>query len=177
MAEARVPDRTGPWERRFERTVEVLPFALLALSTILTLVQPDQSARDRLAVVALAALATAWVRGHVHPALAAVAGPHRPDARLLRRAAGPGHRAHDGLLVLPGLRGRRAGGALLPAPGGARLPRGVRHLTADLHRPGRVPGADRGRGHRLGVHRRAPDGPERLLRPGRGEDDGGRPTP
>jgi signal transduction histidine kinase len=63
MAEARAPDRTGPWERRFERTVEVLPFALLAFSTLLTLVQPGLSGIDRLSVVGLAGLAAAWVLG------------------------------------------------------------------------------------------------------------------
>jgi signal transduction histidine kinase len=89
MAEARVPDRSGPWERRFARTVEVLPFALLALSTILTLVQPDQSTRDRLAVVALAALATAWVLGM-----------YTLRSRRWRARTGPMLAYYVGLLVL-----------------------------------------------------------------------------
>jgi signal transduction histidine kinase len=89
MAEARAPDRTGPWERRFEQTVDVLPFALLAFSTILTVVQPGQSTRDRLATVALAALAAVWVLGM-----------YTLRSRRWRARTGPMVVFYAGLLVL-----------------------------------------------------------------------------
>ena len=61
MADPGSPNRAGTWERYLERTVEVLPFALLAFSTVVSLVQPDQGRDDRLATLALVALAAAWV--------------------------------------------------------------------------------------------------------------------
>ena len=39
MAEPGSPDRPGSWERYLERPVEVLPFALLAFSTVASLIQ------------------------------------------------------------------------------------------------------------------------------------------
>jgi signal transduction histidine kinase len=61
MADPGSPNRAGTWERYLERTVEVLPFALLAFSTVVSLVQPGQGRDDRLATLALVALAAAWV--------------------------------------------------------------------------------------------------------------------
>jgi len=61
MAEPGSPNRAGTWERSLERTVEVLPFALLAFSTVVSLAQPDQGWDDRLVTLALVALAAAWV--------------------------------------------------------------------------------------------------------------------
>ena len=61
MAEPDSPDRPGSWERKLVRTVEVLPFALLAFSTVASLIQPDQGRGDRLVTLALVALAAAWV--------------------------------------------------------------------------------------------------------------------
>jgi hypothetical protein len=49
------------WERRFERVLEVLPHALLAGSAILSLIQPGQTAAERLVTAGLVALAAAWV--------------------------------------------------------------------------------------------------------------------
>jgi signal transduction histidine kinase len=49
------------WERRFERILEALPYALLAGSAILSLIQPGQSARERLGTAGLVALAAGWV--------------------------------------------------------------------------------------------------------------------
>jgi signal transduction histidine kinase len=89
MAETSAPDRTGPWERRFERTVDVLPFALLAFSTILTVVQPGQSTRDRLATVALAGIAAGWVLGM-----------YTLRSRRWRARTGPMLVFYAGLLVL-----------------------------------------------------------------------------
>jgi signal transduction histidine kinase len=63
MAEPGSANRAGTWERKLEKTVEVLPFALLAFSTVVSLVQPDQSRGDRLVTLALVALAAAWVLG------------------------------------------------------------------------------------------------------------------
>jgi signal transduction histidine kinase len=63
MAEPSTPDRAGPWERKLDRTVEVLPYALLAFSTVLSVVQPAQTGVDRLVTLALVALAAAWVLG------------------------------------------------------------------------------------------------------------------
>jgi signal transduction histidine kinase len=89
MAETSAPDRTGPWERRFERTVDILPFALLAFSTILTVVQPGQSTRDRLATVALAGIAAGWVLGM-----------YTLRSRRWRARTGPMLVFYAGLLVL-----------------------------------------------------------------------------
>jgi signal transduction histidine kinase len=61
MADPGSPNRSGTWERYLERTVEVLPFALLAFSTVVSLVQPDQGRDNRLVTLALVALAAAWV--------------------------------------------------------------------------------------------------------------------
>jgi signal transduction histidine kinase len=63
MAEPGSPDRPGSWERYLERTVEVLPFGLLAFSTVASMIQPDQGRADRLVTLALVALAAAWVLG------------------------------------------------------------------------------------------------------------------
>jgi hypothetical protein len=49
------------WERRFEKILEVLPYALLAGSAVLSLIQPGQTAGDRLVTAGLVALAAAWV--------------------------------------------------------------------------------------------------------------------
>src|SRR4029453_19251543 len=61
MAESGSPDRTGSWERHLERTVEVLPFGLLAFSTVASMIQPSQGLGDRLVTLALVALAAVWV--------------------------------------------------------------------------------------------------------------------
>src|SRR4029453_7881468 len=63
MAESASPDRTGSWEGTLERTVEVLPFGLLAFSTVASMIQPDQGWSDRLVTLALVALAAVWVLG------------------------------------------------------------------------------------------------------------------
>jgi signal transduction histidine kinase len=55
------PIQGDRWERRFERILEVLPYALLAGSAVLSLIQPGQSAGDRLVTAGLVALAAAWV--------------------------------------------------------------------------------------------------------------------
>jgi signal transduction histidine kinase len=49
------------WERRFEKVLEVLPYALLAGSAVLSLIQPGQTLGDRLGTAGLVALAAAWV--------------------------------------------------------------------------------------------------------------------
>jgi signal transduction histidine kinase len=49
------------WERRFEKVLEVLPYALLAGSAVLSLIQPGQTRGDRLATAGLVALTAAWV--------------------------------------------------------------------------------------------------------------------
>ncbi|HEU4399224.1 MAG TPA: sensor histidine kinase [Actinomycetota bacterium] len=61
MDERPSPRDGRAWERRFERVLEVLPYALLAGSTIPSLIQPHQTWRDRLVIVGLVALAAAWV--------------------------------------------------------------------------------------------------------------------
>jgi signal transduction histidine kinase len=54
-------NRAGTWERKLQRTVEVLPFALLAFSTVVSMIQPDEGWGERLVTLALVALAAAWV--------------------------------------------------------------------------------------------------------------------
>jgi signal transduction histidine kinase len=49
------------WERRFEQVLEVLPYALLAGSAVLSLIQPGQTSRERLVTAGLVALAAAWL--------------------------------------------------------------------------------------------------------------------
>jgi signal transduction histidine kinase len=61
MDERPSPSDGGAWERRFGRVLEVLPYALLAFSTVLSLIQPDQTLADRLVTVGLVALAAAWI--------------------------------------------------------------------------------------------------------------------
>jgi hypothetical protein len=61
MDERPSPSDGRAWERRFERVLEVLPYALLAFSTVLSLIQPDQTLADRLVTVGLVALAAAWI--------------------------------------------------------------------------------------------------------------------
>jgi signal transduction histidine kinase len=55
------PGHAGTWERHYGKVLEVLPYVLLAFSTVLSLVQPDQTSRDRLVTAGLVALAAAWV--------------------------------------------------------------------------------------------------------------------
>jgi hypothetical protein len=55
------PSDGRAWERRFGRVLEVLPYALLAFPTVLSLIQPDQTLADRLVTVGLVALAAAWI--------------------------------------------------------------------------------------------------------------------
>jgi hypothetical protein len=61
MDERPSPSDGRAWERRFGRVLEVLPYALLAFSTVLSLIQPDQTLADRLVTVGLVALAAAWI--------------------------------------------------------------------------------------------------------------------
>jgi hypothetical protein len=49
------------WERRYIKALELAPYPLLGVSTLLSQLQPYQTAGDRLAVLGLAALAAAWV--------------------------------------------------------------------------------------------------------------------
>jgi signal transduction histidine kinase len=55
------PSDGRAWKRRFGRVLEVLPYALLAFPTVLSLIQPDQTLADRLVTVGLVALAAAWI--------------------------------------------------------------------------------------------------------------------
>jgi signal transduction histidine kinase len=61
MDERPSPSDGRAWERRFERVLEVLPYALLAFPTVLSLIQPDQTLADRLVTVGLVALAAGWI--------------------------------------------------------------------------------------------------------------------
>jgi signal transduction histidine kinase len=54
-------DARRTWERRNAAAQALLPYVLLAVSTVLSLVQPGPGAWDRLVSVGLAAIATAWV--------------------------------------------------------------------------------------------------------------------
>jgi signal transduction histidine kinase len=49
------------WERRYFKAIELVPYPLLGVSTLLSQWQPYQTAGDRLIVLGLAALAAAWV--------------------------------------------------------------------------------------------------------------------
>jgi signal transduction histidine kinase len=49
------------WERRYFKVLDVAPYVLLAVSTLLSQLQPNQTVRDRLTILGLAALAAAWV--------------------------------------------------------------------------------------------------------------------
>jgi len=61
MDERPSPSDGRAWERRFEKVLEALPYALLAGSALLTLIQPGQTSGERLATAGLVALAAAWV--------------------------------------------------------------------------------------------------------------------
>jgi signal transduction histidine kinase len=49
------------WERRYYRALDFAPYALLGVAMLLSQLQPDQTAADRLTILGLAALAAAWV--------------------------------------------------------------------------------------------------------------------
>src|SRR5262249_31607493 len=49
------------WERRYFKALDVAPYVLLGVSTLLSQLQPSQTAGDHLAMIGLAALAAAWV--------------------------------------------------------------------------------------------------------------------
>jgi CheY-like chemotaxis protein len=55
------PSDRKTWERHYQKVLEVLPYALLAGPTLLSLIQPDQTWADRLVIVGLVVLAAAWV--------------------------------------------------------------------------------------------------------------------
>jgi signal transduction histidine kinase len=61
MGRRPLPIQGDRWQRRFEKVLEVLPYALLAGSTVLSQIQPGQSSRDRLITAGLVALAAAWM--------------------------------------------------------------------------------------------------------------------
>jgi signal transduction histidine kinase len=61
MGDAPAPRDVRVWERRFEKVFEVAPYALLAGATLLSLVQPDQTTKDRLVIAGLAVFAAAWL--------------------------------------------------------------------------------------------------------------------
>ena len=61
MGRRPTPIEGDRWERRFEQVLEVLPYALLAGSAVLSLIQPGQTSADRLTTAGLVALAAAWV--------------------------------------------------------------------------------------------------------------------
>lgn len=139
MAEPGSPDRPGSWERYLERTVEVLPFGLLAFSTVASMIQPDQGRGDRLVTLALVALAAAWVLGMY---------TLRP--RRWRTRTGPMVVYFIGLLTLATVLTARSWPfvafavtglvvGLHRAPDRPRLPRGVGHLGGYLHGAGRLP--------------------------------------
>ncbi|HEY7094897.1 MAG TPA: sensor histidine kinase [Ktedonobacterales bacterium] len=49
------------WERRYFKALNIAPYALLGASLALSQLEPDQTAADRVTVLGLTALATAWV--------------------------------------------------------------------------------------------------------------------
>ena len=51
------------WERRYFKALEIAPYVLLGVSLLLSQLQPNQSAGERLALIGLSALAAAWVLG------------------------------------------------------------------------------------------------------------------
>ncbi|HKF74751.1 MAG TPA: sensor histidine kinase [Terriglobales bacterium] len=51
----------GTWGRRYARTLALLPYVLLGISTVLSQTQPFPSPRERLTVLGLAAAATVWL--------------------------------------------------------------------------------------------------------------------
>jgi signal transduction histidine kinase len=61
MGDAPAPRDQRVWERRFEKVFEVVPYPLLAFATLLSLIQPGQTTRDRLVIAGLAALSAAWL--------------------------------------------------------------------------------------------------------------------
>jgi signal transduction histidine kinase len=61
MGEPPSPRDGRSWERHFEKVFEVVPYALLAGATVLSLIQPDQTWGDRLVDLGLVVLATAWL--------------------------------------------------------------------------------------------------------------------
>jgi signal transduction histidine kinase len=54
-------ERTGKWGQRYARGLALLPYVLLAVSTLVSQFQPYPTTRDRLTVLGLAAVAAAWV--------------------------------------------------------------------------------------------------------------------
>jgi signal transduction histidine kinase len=61
MGDAPAPRDQRVWERRFEKVFEVVPYPLLAFATLLSLIQPGQTTKDRLVIAGLAALSAAWL--------------------------------------------------------------------------------------------------------------------
>jgi len=61
MGRRPTPIEGDRWERRFDKVLEVLPYALLAGSAVLSLIQPGQTSRERLVTAGLVALAAVWV--------------------------------------------------------------------------------------------------------------------
>ena len=57
MGRRPTPTEGDRWERRFEKVLQVLPFALLAGSAVLSLIQPGQTSRERLVTAGLVTLA------------------------------------------------------------------------------------------------------------------------
>jgi len=49
------------WERRYFQALDLAPYVLLGISVLLSQLQPDQTAEDRLIILGLSALAAAWV--------------------------------------------------------------------------------------------------------------------
>jgi signal transduction histidine kinase len=61
MGDAPAPRDLRVWERRFEKVFETVPYPLLAVATLLSLIQPDQTREDRLVIAGLAALSAVWL--------------------------------------------------------------------------------------------------------------------
>src|SRR5262245_50201100 len=61
MTSRLAPDASRTWERRNAAVQALLPYVLLAVSTVLSLAQPGPGARNRLVTIGLAAVAAAWV--------------------------------------------------------------------------------------------------------------------
>ena len=51
------------WEQRYFKALEIAPYLLLGISSLLSQLEPSHSSEDRLALIGLAALAAVWVAG------------------------------------------------------------------------------------------------------------------
>ena len=85
------------WERRYYRALDLAPYALLGVATLLSQLQPDQTAARPADHTRSGGAGGGVGAAHVHAAASSVAQARRRHAGLLRRTAGDRWRAGGAL--------------------------------------------------------------------------------